>query len=140
MIFIWRILPMLDRRSSAIVNFVRNGIFFTMPDVQKTPDGEPIIKRLAVTLLDTYCCIGSRTEPATQELQKSLTIVSPEVQHFDSIPANRGGLVDNRMKRPQNALSTGKLPTLAVGRSDQRFGLWTIPSSSSHAHYCPGAN
>ena len=133
---------MLDRRSFAIVNFVRIGIVFTRADVQKTPDGKPIVKRLSVTLLNTHSGIGSRTEPATQKMQKSLTNVSAEAQHFDSIPVNRGGLVDNRMKRPQNAATTGQLPTLAVGRIYQTlpFGLWTTPSSSSHAHYCPGAN
>jgi hypothetical protein len=75
-------------------------------------------------------------------MQKSLTNVSADTQHFDSILVNRGGLVDNRMKRPQNAATTGKLPTLAVGRIYQpfSFGLWATPSSSSHAHYCPGAN
>jgi hypothetical protein len=138
----WRILPMFDRHLFAIVNFVRNGIVFTGSDVQKLPDGKPIVKRLAVNLLNARCCIGNRTEPVKQEMQKSLTNVSAEAQHFDSIPVNRGGLVDNRMKRPQNAATTGKLPTLAVGRIYQAlsFGLWTTPSSSSHAYYCPGAN
>jgi hypothetical protein len=69
---------MLDRRSFAIVNFVRNGIVLTRPDVQKTPDGKPIVKRLAVTLLNTHCRNGSRTEPVKQEMQKSLTNVSAE--------------------------------------------------------------
>ena len=133
---------MFDRRFFAIVNFVRNGIVFTRADVQKMPDGKPIVKRLAVTLLNIHCGIGSRTEPATQKMQKSLTNVSAETQHFHSILVNRGGLVDNRLKRPQNASTTEMLPTLAFGRigSNQKFGLWTTPSSSSHAHYCPGAN
>jgi hypothetical protein len=64
------------------------------------------------------------------------------MQHFRVIPANPGSLVDNRTKRPQNAWATEKLPTLAVGsiKSNLHLGLWITPSSSSHAHYCPGAN
>jgi hypothetical protein len=69
---------------------------------------------------------------------------APQARTYDfcCIPANRGHLVDNRLKRPQNASTTEILPTLAFGRigSNQKFGLWTTPSSSSHAHYCPGAN
>lgn len=119
---------MFDRRFFTIVNFVKNGIVFTRADVQKMPDRRPIVKRLAGTLLNTHCGIGSRTEPATQKMQKSLTNVSAETQHFHSILVNRGGLVDNRIKRPQNAATTGKLPTLAVGRVYQTlsFGLWPL--------------
>ena len=114
---------MFDRRFFAIVNFVRSGTDLTRADEQKMPDGKPIVKRLAVTLLNTPCGIGSRTEPARQNVQELLTNVSTEAQHFDSILVNRGGLVDNRMKRPQNAATTGKLPTLAVGRICQTFRL-----------------
>ena len=38
-------------------------------------------------------------------------------QHFHGIRVNRGGLVDNRLKRPQNESTTEILPTLALEES-----------------------